>query len=78
MTVKMPKIDWVEIPAGQFFMGLSAQQLADLKSRLPEDKFLEENFYTPPDMKKQSNVLFIWIRFTSLVFQLPMNNMALL
>ena len=29
----MVKIDWVEIPAGEFLMGLSEQQIADIRAR---------------------------------------------
>jgi len=30
----MVKIDWVEIPAGEFLMGLSEQQIADIRARV--------------------------------------------
>ena len=30
----MVKIEWVEIPVGEFLMGLSEQQIADIRARV--------------------------------------------
>ena len=30
----MIKVDWVEIPAGEFLMGLSEQQIADIRAKV--------------------------------------------
>jgi formylglycine-generating enzyme required for sulfatase activity len=50
----MIKIDWVKIPNGKFIMGLAARQVADFKTKLPENKFLRENFYQSNDLVSET------------------------
>ena len=38
----MIKIDWVEIPSGEFLMGLSEQQIADIRARVRVEAGLDE------------------------------------
>lgn len=38
----MIKIDWVEIPAGEFLMGLSEQQIADVRARVRKEVGMDE------------------------------------
>jgi formylglycine-generating enzyme required for sulfatase activity len=38
----MVKIDWVEIPAGKFLMGLSEQQIADIRARVRSEAGMDD------------------------------------
>lgn len=48
-------IEWVEIPSGEFLMGLSEQQIKQLREKLPPNRLLKEDFYHAVDFASETS-----------------------
>jgi formylglycine-generating enzyme required for sulfatase activity len=59
----MVKIDWVEIPAGEFLMGLSEEQVEQMRKQLPAEvkTRLRDGFYEAVDFASETSQRIVWL-----------------